>query len=101
LPITDANATIFIGGISMGQSYRDLIAWQKAMALVTDVYLATRRFPGEERYGLTNQPRRPAVLIPRTIAEGQARFSAGEFFHFLKHGAWLACGSGNARSDCR
>jgi len=67
----------------MGQSYRDLIAWQKAMALVTDVYLATRRFPGEERYGLTNQLRRAAVLIPSKIAEGQARFYAGEFFHFL------------------
>jgi four helix bundle protein len=67
----------------MGQSYRDLIAWQKARALVTDVYLVTRRFPGEERYGLTKQLRRSAVLIPSQIAEGQARFSAGEFFHFL------------------
>jgi len=64
----------------MGQSYRDLIAWQKAMTLVTDVYLATRRFPGEEPYGHTNQLRRAAVLIPSKIAEGQARFSAGEFF---------------------
>jgi hypothetical protein len=55
----------------MGQSYRDLIAWQKAMALVTDVYPATRRFPGEEQYGLTTQLRRAAVLIPSKIAEAR------------------------------
>jgi four helix bundle protein len=67
----------------MGQSDRDLIAWQKAMALVTDVYLATRGFHGEKVHGLTNQLRRTAVLIPGKIAEGQARFSAGEFYHFL------------------
>ena len=67
----------------MGQSYRDLIAWQKAMTLVTDVYRATRRFPGEERCGLTTQLRESAVLVPSKIAEGQARFSAGEFYHFL------------------
>jgi four helix bundle protein len=67
----------------MGQSYRDLIAWQKAMALVTDVYRVTRGFPGEERYGLTNQVRRAAVSVPSNIAEGQARFSAREFHRFL------------------
>ena len=67
----------------MGQSYRDLVAWQKAMALVTDVYRVTRGFPGEERYGLTNQLRRAAVSVPSNIAEGQARFSAREFYHFF------------------
>jgi 23S rRNA-intervening sequence protein len=64
LPITDANATIFIGGISMGQSYRDLIAWQKAMTLVTEVYVATRRFPGAERYGHTKPASKSCRLDP-------------------------------------
>ena len=67
----------------MGQSYKDLIAWQKAMQLVTAVYCATRSFPQEERYGLTNQLRRAAVSVPSNIAEGQARFSPKEFTHFL------------------
>ena len=31
------------------QSYRDLIAWQRAMELVIDVYEATRSFPECER----------------------------------------------------
>jgi four helix bundle protein len=67
----------------MGRSYRDLIAWQKAMKLVAEIYGATRRFPREECYGLTNQLRRAAVSVPSNIAEGQARFSQKEFHHFL------------------
>ena len=67
----------------MGESYRDLIAWRKAMDLVTDVYRVTRAFPKDELYGLTNQLRRAAVSVPSNIAEGQARFSCKEFHHFL------------------
>jgi len=37
----------------MGRSYRELIAWQKAMKFVTEIYAATQRFPSEERYGIT------------------------------------------------
>jgi four helix bundle protein len=67
----------------MGESYRDLIAWRKAMDLVMDVYRATQAFPRDELYGLTNQLRRAAVSVPSNIAEGQARFSRKEFHHFL------------------
>ena len=67
----------------MGRSYRELIAWQKGMKLVTEIYEATQRFPSEERYGLTNQLRRASVSLPSNIAEGQARFSQKEFHHFL------------------
>jgi four helix bundle protein len=73
----------------MGESYRDLITWQKAMRLVTEIYQATRLFPRDELYGLTNQLRRAAVSVPSNIAEGQARFSRKEFHHFL----YLARGS--------
>jgi len=67
----------------MGRSYRDLVAWQKAMKFVTQIYEVTRGFPPEERYGLTNQLRRASVSVPSNIAEGQARFSQKEFHHFL------------------
>src|SRR5258708_27771330 len=69
----------------MGESYRDLIAWRKAMDLVTDIYLVTKAFPRDEQYGLTSQLRRAAVSVPSNIAEGQARFSRKEFHHFLSH----------------
>jgi four helix bundle protein len=67
----------------MGQSYRDLVAWQKAMDFVMDVYRTSKTFPREELYGLSTQLRRAAVGVPTNIAEGQARFAANEFHHFL------------------
>jgi four helix bundle protein len=67
----------------MGRSYRELVAWRKAMKFVVAIYEATQTFPSEERYGLTNQLRRAAVSVPSNIAEGQARFSQKEFHHFL------------------
>lgn len=65
--------------------YRDLVAWQKAMNLVEQVYRQTSRFPTEERYGLTSQMRRAATSIPSNIAEGQGRRSTDdEFIRFLR-----------------
>ena len=69
----------------MGLSYRDLIAWQKAMDLVEEIYKATREFPKDELYGLTSQLRRAAVSVPSNIAEGQGRMTPGEFKQFLGH----------------
>ncbi len=72
-----------------GKNYRDLIAWQKAMDLIEQVYRATASFPKEEVYGLTSQARRSAVSIPSNIAEGQGRRTTGEFLHQLSvaHGS--------------
>lgn len=67
----------------MGGSYRDLIAWQKAMDLVTDIYRATEEFPDREIYGLTNQVRRASVAIPSDIAEGKGRLSNKELVQML------------------
>jgi four helix bundle protein len=69
----------------MGLSYKDLIAWQKAMDFTEEIYKATRGFPRDELYGLTSQLRRAAVSIPSNIAEGQGRLTPGEFKQFLGH----------------
>ena len=53
------------------------------MALVREIYGATRSFPKDETYGLTSQMRRAAVSIPCNIAEGQGRMSKKEFRQFL------------------
>jgi four helix bundle protein len=63
--------------------YKDLLVWQKGMALAKLVYVLSKKFPSEERYGLTSQLRRAAVSIPSNIAEGQARRGTGEFLQFL------------------
>lgn len=69
--------------IKMGRSYKDLVAWQKSMDLVTATYRATAEFPKDELFGLTSQLRRAAVSIPSNIAEGQGRLSEKEFRYFL------------------
>jgi four helix bundle protein len=68
----------------VGKSYRDLVAWQKAMDLATAVYEISACFPREEIYGLTSQLRRAAVSVPSNIAEGQGRHGVAEFRHFLR-----------------
>ncbi len=65
--------------------YRDLVAWQKAMNLVIEIYRVTRNFPKDELFGLTSQLRRAAVSIPSNIAEGQGQLSKGDFRRFLGH----------------
>ncbi len=63
--------------------YRDLVAWQKSMAVAKRVYELTRGFPREEVYGMTSQIRRAAVSVPANIAEGHARQTRGEFRQFV------------------
>lgn len=63
--------------------HRDLEAWQVAMLFVKAIYVATRRFPKEELYGLVSQMRRAAVSIPSNLAEGYGRKSRREFRKFI------------------
>jgi len=74
-----------MGGSREIRSYRDLLIWQKGMALAKQVYAMTRAFPADERFGLTAQMRRAAVSVPSNVAEGQARHGGKEFVHFLSH----------------
>jgi four helix bundle protein len=65
------------------QSYKDLVVWQKSIALCTQVYKLCEKFPRSELYGLTDQMKRAAVSVSSNIAEGQARQHRGEFVQFL------------------
>jgi four helix bundle protein len=65
------------------QSFRDLIAWQRAMDLAESIYDATRNWPPEEQFGLASQVRRAAVSVMANIAEGQGRTGPREFLHHL------------------
>lgn len=67
------------------QNYKDLVVWQKGIALAKAIYGLTQGFPGEEKFGLVAQMRRAAVSIPSNIAEGQARHTTGEFIQFISH----------------
>lgn len=67
------------------QNYKDLVVWQKGIALAKAIYQLTSKFPSEEKFGLVAQMRRAAVSIPSNIAEGQARHTTGEFIQFISH----------------
>ena len=64
-------------------SFRDLIAWQKAMSLVEQCYALAGAFPKSEAFVLSAQLRRAAVSIPSNIAEGQ-RLSHRAFRSYLR-----------------
>ncbi len=65
------------------KSYRDLIVWQKAMAMARRVYAISQGLPKSEAYGLLAQIRRAAVSVPSNIAEGHGRLTDLQFRHFL------------------
>ena len=65
------------------KTYREIICWQKAIALVKSVYKITNNFPQSEQFGLTSQLRRASVSIPSNIAEGFGRGSNKDFRRFL------------------
>lgn len=64
--------------------FEKLEVWQKAIDFADTVYLVTRHFPADERFGLTNQLRRAAVSISSNIAEGSARISKKDFARFIE-----------------
>lgn len=63
--------------------YQDLVVWQRAVALVPEIYRLTRAFPKFETYALGDQMRRAAVSVPANIAEGQGRQHTREFLQHL------------------
>jgi four helix bundle protein len=69
----------------MGNSFKDLVVWQRAIQLSLSIYKLTSSFPDSERYGLTNQLRRASVSVASNIAEGYGKLSRGEYLFFLGH----------------
>ena len=62
-------------------SYRDLIAWQKAVDFAVEIYSLTCTFPKSEVYGLSSQLQRAAVSVASNIAEGHSRSTATYLYH--------------------
>ncbi len=67
----------------MGESFRDLFVWQRAIQKTVAIYKLTQDFPRQEIYGLTSQIRRAGVSVASNIAEGYGRASTGEYKQFL------------------
>ena len=66
------------------RSFRDLDAWNVAMALAVNCYRVAKRLPAEERFELSAQIRRAAVSVPSNVAEGHASGSDGLFSRHVR-----------------
>jgi four helix bundle protein len=75
----------------LGESFKELVVWQRAIELTVAVYKLTSSFPDSERFGLTSQLRRASVSIASNIAEGYGRSTKGEYLQFLGHARGSKC----------
>jgi four helix bundle protein len=75
----------------VGDSFKDLLVWQRAVQLSLAIYKLTADFPDSERFGLTNQLRRASVSVASNIAEGYGRTTRGEYLLFLGHARGSNC----------
>lgn len=64
------------------KNFTDLIVWKNGHNLVLQIYKLTKKFPKEEKYGLTDQIRRATVSITSNIAEGFGRIKYNDKAHF-------------------
>ena len=63
-------------------SFTQLNVWKKAHEAVLEIYRLTRKFPDNERFGLTSQIRRSAVSVAANIAEGFGRRKSNDKARF-------------------
>jgi four helix bundle protein len=66
------------------KTHKDLNVWKNSIALVSEVYRLSKKFPKEELFCLTQQVRKAAISIPSNISEGAARNQKREFVRFLR-----------------
>jgi four helix bundle protein len=65
------------------QRFTELKVWQRAHALVLEIYRISASFPHDERFGVTSQLRRAITSVPTNIAEGSRRQGRQDYSHFL------------------
>jgi four helix bundle protein len=65
-------------------SYKELIVWQKSMAMANDVIGMIENLDTDRKhYRLIEQLEAAVTSIPMNIAEGKGRESKKEYIHFL------------------
>jgi len=65
-------------------SFEKLDVWVEARQWVAWIYKLTKKFPPEEKFGLTSQIRRASVSVVSNLAEGSARKSPKDQAHYYQ-----------------
>ena len=73
------------------KDFKQLNIFQKTRIFNKEVYIKTKDFPTEKRFGITSQIRRASVSIATNIAEGCGRNSDKEYSRFLNISYASAC----------
>lgn len=64
-------------------NFKELLVWQKSIALAYRIYQVTESFPNSEKFNLISQMQRAVTSIPSNISEGCGRNSKAVFRNFL------------------
>ncbi len=65
-------------------SFEKLRFWDEMRNLIKDVYVLTKNYPDDERFGIVSQMRRAAISVTSNIAEGSSRISFKDQTHFYQ-----------------
>lgn len=64
-------------------SFERLAVWQDSRELAKILYLLTKEFPSDEKFGLVSQIRRSAISVSSNIVEGSYRSSNKDKTNFM------------------
>lgn len=62
--------------------FYDLDSWKESHKLVVMIYKLVKKFPKDEKFGVTDQLRRAVSSITANIAEGFGRYHFKDKIHF-------------------
>lgn len=65
--------------------FEELIVWQLSLEVIKGVYYLTKKFPDDEKFGMTSQIKRAATSINLNIAEGSGRGTKKDFANFVRN----------------
>ena len=63
-------------------SFEKLNVWKESIEIVEMVYMLTKDFPSEEKFGMISQMKRCSVSVASNLAEGTSRKTKKDQAHF-------------------
>ena len=82
------------------KSYKELEVWQKSVNLAIETYRMAKKFPQEERFGLTAQVQRATTSVPANIAEGWGERVNQGIYSIFAHCPGFSHGIRNSSYHC-